>query len=79
MRRKSPCAGQSACCRNLRPSEVHAVLNLQEPHPGERTFDLTAQDIHVPRNVNVVQIVPSQFHISFDRSVDAHRCKCSRA
>ena len=50
------------------PSEVHAILDLHGAGPGERTFDLTPSDIHVPRNVKVVQIVPSQFHISFDRS-----------
>jgi|HubBroStandDraft_6_1064221.scaffolds.fasta_scaffold139180_2 YbbR domain-containing protein len=54
--------------QNLRPSEVGAVLDLRGAVPGERTFDLTAQDIRVPRNVKVVQIVPSQFHINFDRS-----------
>jgi YbbR domain-containing protein len=48
---------------------VHAVLDLQNAGAGERTFDLSRSDIHVPRNVKVVQIVPAQFHISFDRSV----------
>ncbi len=62
--------GPERLLQNLRPSEVHAVLNLREAAPGERTFDLTAQDIHVPRDVSVVQIVPSQFHISFDRSFE---------
>ena len=60
--------GPEHLLQGLRPSEVHAILDLRGANPGERTFDLTAQDIRVPRNVNVVQIVPSQFHISFDRS-----------
>lgn len=60
--------GSERLLQGLRPSEVHAILDLRGANPGERTFDLTVQDIHVPRNVKVVQIVPSQFHISFDHS-----------
>jgi YbbR domain-containing protein len=52
----------------MNPSEVHAVLDLQGAGPGQRTFDLTPKQVSTPRNVNVVQIVPSQFRISFDRS-----------
>jgi YbbR domain-containing protein len=55
--------------QRLNPSEVHAVIDLQQAAPGERTFDLSRKDIHVPRNVNVVQIMPAQFHINFDRSI----------
>lgn len=61
--------GPQRLMQELNPSEVHAVLDLQGAGPGESTFDLTRNDIHVPRNVKVVQIVPSQFHLSFDRSV----------
>jgi YbbR domain-containing protein len=61
--------GPQRTLQNMNPSEVHAVLDLRGAGPGERTFDLTADDIHAPRNVRVVQIVPSQFHISFDRSI----------
>jgi YbbR domain-containing protein len=51
----------------LNRSQVHAILDLQHASPGERTFDLLRKDIHLPRHVQVVQIVPAQFHISFDR------------
>lgn len=60
--------GPERLLQGMRPSEVHAILDLRGAGPGERTFDLTADNIHVPRNVKVIQIVPSQFHISFDRS-----------
>ncbi|MGC2112594.1 MAG: CdaR family protein [Candidatus Korobacteraceae bacterium] len=59
--------GAERLMQNLRPSEVHAILDLQGATQGERTFDLTPRDIHVPRNVKVVQNVPAQFHITFDR------------
>jgi YbbR domain-containing protein len=60
--------GPARLLQELNPSEVHAVLDLQGATPGQHTVDLSAKDIHVPRNVRVVQIVPSQFHISLDRS-----------
>ena len=60
--------GPERILRAISPSQVHAVIDLQGATPGERTFDLAARQIHVPRDVEVVQVVPSQFHISFDRS-----------
>ena len=60
--------GPERLLRQINPSEVHAVIDLQGAVPGERTFDLTTAHIHVPRNVEVVQVVPAQFHISFDHS-----------
>ena len=60
--------GPERLLQGMNPSEVHAILDLRGAVPGERTFDLTPQDIHTPRSVRVVQVVPSQFHISFDRS-----------
>ena len=61
--------GPERVLQGMNPSEVNAVLDLRGAVPGERTFDLTADDIRVPRSVRVVQVVPSQFHISFDRSI----------
>ena len=34
--------------------------------PGERTFDLTAEQVHKPSELEVVQVVPNQFHLTFD-------------
>jgi YbbR domain-containing protein len=61
--------GPQRVVQNISPAQVHAVLDLRGASPGERTFDLTAQDIHMPPSVKVVQIVPSQFQLDFDRSV----------
>jgi len=60
--------GPERLLQSMNPSQVHAILDLEGARPGERTFDLTADEIRVPHNVKVVQIVPSQFHVSFDRS-----------
>jgi YbbR domain-containing protein len=53
--------------RQLTPADVHAVVDLGNSRPGERTFDLNPSRIVVPRDVEVVQVIPSQFRISLDR------------
>ena len=62
--------------RDLAPSEVHAVIDLAGAKPPERTYDLNPARITVPRDVEVVQVVPSQFRVEFDtrltRQVEVH-------
>ena len=53
--------------RDISASEVHAVIDLASVQPGERTYDLSPTLIHVPDGVQVVQAVPAQIRISFDR------------
>jgi YbbR domain-containing protein len=60
--------GPEHLLEGMHPSQVHAILDLEGAGPGERTYDMSATQVQVPRNVKVVQIVPAQFHISFDRS-----------
>jgi diadenylate cyclase len=55
--------------RDLAQAQVHAVIDLAGVTPGERTFDLTAHHISLPRNVEVVQVVPTQFRLTFDKRV----------
>jgi YbbR domain-containing protein len=58
--------GPERVIRRLQPADVYAEIELNGLKPGERTFDLTAQQIHEPSELEVVQVVPSQFHLSFD-------------
>jgi YbbR domain-containing protein len=58
--------GPERVIRRLQPADVYAEIELNGLKPGERTFDLTAQQIHEPPELEVVQVVPSQFHLSFD-------------
>lgn len=58
--------GPERIVRQLQPSDVYAAIEFSGVKPGERTFDLTAQQIHQPAGLEVVQIVPSQFHLTFD-------------
>ena len=50
----------------LRPEEVHVQVDLTDVKPGERTFDLHAGQIRQPRELEAVQVVPSQLHLIFD-------------
>src|SRR5271170_2199645 len=58
--------GPERVIRRLQPSDVYAEIELSGLRPGERTFDLTTQEIHEPSELEVVQVVPSQVHLSFD-------------
>ena len=58
--------GPESVIRNLRSTDIHAEIELGDAKPGERTFDLTAQQIHHSRELHVVQLVPGQVHLTFD-------------
>ncbi len=58
--------GPERVIRQLRANEVQAELDLAGTQPNERTFDLTAQQVRHPREVSIVQIVPSQLRLTFD-------------
>ena len=58
--------GPERVIRQLKINEVQAELDLAGTKTGERTFDLTARQVRHPRDLEVVQIVPSQLHLAFD-------------
>jgi len=58
--------GPERLIRELRAGDIHAELELGDAKPGERTFDLTAQQVRHQRDLHVVQVVPGQVHLSFD-------------
>ena len=68
--------GPQRVVRRLQAAEVYAEIELGGMRPGERTFDLTAEQVRRPKELEVVQIVPSQFHLAFDarliRQVPVH-------
>lgn len=61
--------GPERVIHRLQPGDVRAEIDLAQVVPGERTFDLSRRQIHVPEDVDVVQIIPGQFHLSFDTRV----------
>jgi YbbR domain-containing protein len=58
--------GPERLIHRLQAADVHAGINLATVRAGERTFDLSSSQIHVPQDLEVVQIIPGQFHLSFD-------------
>ena len=58
--------GPERVVHHLQPSDVYAEIELSGMRPGARTFDLTAQQIHQPSELEVVQVVPNQLHLNFD-------------
>jgi len=58
--------GPERMIRRLQPSDIYAEIELANVKPGERTFDLTAAQIHHPRELSIVQVVPSDVHLAFD-------------
>jgi YbbR domain-containing protein len=58
--------GPERVIHRLQPQDVHAEIDLSSAKPGERTFDLTAQQVNAPHDLDVVQVIPSQFQVTFD-------------
>jgi YbbR domain-containing protein len=58
--------GPERAIHQLQAAEVHAEVDLGNVSAGERTFDLTGRQVHVPQDLEVAQIIPGQFHLSFD-------------
>ena len=58
--------GPGRLIHRLRATDVRAEIDLASVKPGSRTFDLTSRNVRVPLDLEVVQIIPSQFQLSFD-------------
>ncbi len=58
--------GPERLIHRLQTADVRAEVNLASVRPGEQTFDLNGGQVHVPQDLQVVQVNPPQFHVSFD-------------
>jgi hypothetical protein len=63
--------GPERMIRDLRSTDIHADLELKDATPGEHTFNLTAQQIHVQRGLTVVQVAPVRVTVSMEKSTAA--------
>jgi YbbR domain-containing protein len=59
--------GANSLLRDLGTDDVHAIIDLNFASSGEHTYDLNPKAISVPRDIHVVQVIPSQFRLSLDR------------
>jgi YbbR domain-containing protein len=58
--------GPERLIHRLQTADVRMEIDLANIHPGEQTFDLNGGQLHVPQDLEVVQLQPNQFHVSFD-------------
>jgi YbbR domain-containing protein len=63
--------GPERMIRELRSTDIHADLELTRAQPGEHTFDLTAQQIHLQRDLTVVQVAPVRVTVTMVKSAPA--------
>jgi hypothetical protein len=63
--------GPERMIRELRATDIHADLEMKGAEPGEQTFDLTEQQIHVQRDLTVVQVVPARVTVVMEKSLAA--------
>lgn len=61
--------GPERLVRRLQPSDIHVEIDLTGLKPGQRTFDLTANQVSLPDKLQPVQIIPSQIYLEFDTRV----------
>lgn len=68
--------GSDRAIRHLQEGDVHAEIDLSDVKVGTRTFNLTSEQVRHPRDVEVMQVVPSRLTLSFDtrltRQVEIH-------
>ncbi len=68
--------GPERVIRQLRANEVQAEIDLVDAKAGDRTYELTSQQVRHPRDVTVVQVLPTQLRLAFDapstREVEIH-------
>ncbi len=52
--------------RQLEPSKLEAVIDLEDSVPGEKRYALEPEDINVPRDVEVIAISPPEIRMILD-------------
>ena len=60
--------GPAGVLRELPQENVHLVLDLKGATAGEHTYDLSADQVRAPHNVEVLQVTPSRLHMVLERS-----------
>jgi YbbR domain-containing protein len=63
--------GPQRVVREVRAFDLHLTIDVAKLRnvPGEPTVELTPSEIKAPHGVEIVQVVPSEVHLRFDRRV----------
>lgn len=59
--------GPFTALRQLEPEQLEAVIDLRNARTGEHVYRLSAEDINVPSEVEVIDLAPQQVPVSLDR------------
>jgi YbbR domain-containing protein len=60
--------GPSRRLQQANPASVNVILDFAHVQgPGERSFDITAKDAHLPLGVSFSRAIPAQIRLQFDR------------
>jgi YbbR domain-containing protein len=60
--------GSSTALSQVGPGDIVAFLDLHTARPGRRVFQLTPEQVRVPFDVEVVQVLPSSLTMIFESS-----------
>lgn len=58
--------GPARIVRDVSQAGVHAVIDLTGSKAGERTFELGPSRIQAPRDVHVMQVIPTRLQLELD-------------
>ena len=58
--------GPERLIHRLQAADVRAEIDLANVQSGRTDFRFERRPVHVPQDLEVVQIIPGQFHLSFD-------------
>ena len=58
--------GSSAVLRRLETGDVAAIIDLGSERPGNRLFDMTADQVRAPLGVEVTQVIPSTVSLTLE-------------
>lgn len=61
--------GPERLIHRLQPGDVRVEVDLGPVRAGSRTFDLSERNVRMPQDLDLVQIVPGQFQLSFDNRI----------
>jgi YbbR domain-containing protein len=59
--------GPARLLRDLQQESVHVVIDLRGAASGEHTYDLTAGQVQVPHDVEVLEVTPTRLRLVFDK------------
>jgi YbbR domain-containing protein len=58
--------GPSGELRNFSGHRTAVVLDLSDAGPGERTYGIQEDSLHLPRGLHLIRAIPSQVHFIFE-------------